>query len=202
MDTELLVDDRIDEGRALISELFTDAFDVAVAMWIKTSEEGRWFFYVGSSSVEVQELGNAYRRVYACLSRIPNSSIALSDIKLVNVGHAIARDAIAIRDRNPARIPTRYHGKRLGNLSIEDAYIYPQVSASISREELLRTIVGLMNRRGFLQPSIVTMRNGTTLQAIPKGIDMNVPGSVQIVLHDTVAGIDRVVSVDDVISIQ
>jgi hypothetical protein len=44
----------------------------------------------------------------------------------MNVTNPIAQDAIAWRDRYPGRVPTRYHGKRLGNLAVEEAYIYPK----------------------------------------------------------------------------
>ena len=40
MDYELLVDERIDDGRSLLAGLVEDGFDVTVAFWAKTSEEG------------------------------------------------------------------------------------------------------------------------------------------------------------------
>jgi hypothetical protein len=126
MDTELLVEDRIEDGRRLVAELIKEGFDVTVAFWVRTSEEGLWFLYVGSTSVESGKVGDAYITAYDCLARLPNSSISLSDIKLVPATNPIAKDAKEIRDRYAGRVPTKYHGKQLGRMAIEEAYIYPE----------------------------------------------------------------------------
>src|SRR3954462_9877886 len=112
MDTELLVDERVDDGRRLLSELVRSGFDVTAAFWIKTSEEGLWFLYIASAAVSQGKVGDAYGAVYAAMSRLPHPSISLSDIKLVAPDNPIAADAISIRDRYAARIPTRYNGDR------------------------------------------------------------------------------------------
>ena len=57
MDTELLVENRIDDGQRLLIELVRDGFDVSAAAWLKTSEEGLWFLYIGSKSVDASENG-------------------------------------------------------------------------------------------------------------------------------------------------
>jgi len=44
---------------------------------------------------------------------------------LVNDRNPIVQEAVEVRDRDSARTPTRYRGKRLGGLSITEAYIYP-----------------------------------------------------------------------------
>lgn len=125
MDTELLVESQIDDGRRLVDQVVRDGFDVSVAFWVKTSEEGLWHLYIASPSVDEGKLGEAYRKVYASLGKIPDSWVSPSDIKLINDANPIAQDVIAVRNRYPARIPTRYRGKRIGNVSIVEAYIYP-----------------------------------------------------------------------------
>ncbi|HEY7424546.1 MAG TPA: hypothetical protein VH682_09985 [Gemmataceae bacterium] len=124
MDTELLVEDHIEDGGKLLAELVRSGFDVTVAFWIR-SEEGRWSFYIGSNAMEPDKIGNAYGPLYACLSRISASSMILSEIKIVHASNPIAKDAIAVRDRHLGRFPIHYRGKQLGNLAIEEAYIYP-----------------------------------------------------------------------------
>jgi hypothetical protein len=125
MDTELLVEEMIDDGRMLVAELIKEGFDVTVAFWVKT-DEGLWYLYIGSTSVESGRVGDAYIVAYDCLTRIPRPSISLSDIKLVPATNPIAQAATEIRDRYADRTPTRYHGKQLGRMAIEEAYIYPQ----------------------------------------------------------------------------
>lgn len=203
MVTELLVDEQIENGRDLIAELVEDGFDVTVAFWARTSEEGLWFLYIGSTSVGVHSLGEAYRRAYACLRRLTNTWIALSEIKLVHATNPIAQEAIVIRDKFPGgRLPTRIGGKRLGNLSIEEAYIYPRASGQMTTSEVLQTVIGLMNRTGAVQPSIVTFSDGSKIQAIPAGINMNSPGTTQIMLLDVVSGTNRTVTPTEIVNIQ
>jgi len=121
MDTELLVDNRIEDGQKLVAELVIAGFDVSVAFWVKTSEEGLWFLYIGSTSVEPSIIGDAYRTLYACLSKIPDPWVGMSEVKLIQASNPIAKDAMAARDRQPGHLLVRFQGKRLGNLSIEEA---------------------------------------------------------------------------------
>jgi hypothetical protein len=126
MDTEVLVENHfVDDGYKLLLELVRDDFDVAVALWVKTSEEGLRFLYIASPSVEPAKIGDAYRRVYVCLNRIPISTISLSEIKLVHSSNPIAVEAMALREKsNGGDLTIRYPGKRLGHMAIEAALIY------------------------------------------------------------------------------
>jgi len=202
MDTELLVEDRIADGEKFIAELIRDGFDVTVALWAKTSEEGLWFLYVGSSSVQAGNIGVSYRRAYECLSRVPSASIRLSEIKLVAATNPIAEEAIAVRDRYPARLPTRFQGTRLGNLSIEEAYIYRRDAGPMTSSDVMLAVTTLMNRTGILQPSLVTLRDGTSIRAIPVSIQMRQPGDVQIVFQNVDTNSEQTIAADDVANIE
>ena len=125
MDTDLLVDDRIDDGQRLIDQLTREEFEVLAAFWIRASEDGLWQLYIASPSIDPEKLGEAYRQVYAALRKLEPSSVSPSDLDLINGANPVARAVIEVRDRYPGKPPTRYHGKRLGNFSIEEAYIYP-----------------------------------------------------------------------------
>jgi hypothetical protein len=126
MVTELLVESQIEDGRRFVEQLVRDGFEVTVAFWVKTSEEGSWHLFIASPSVDAEKPSGAYRKVYASLSKIPDIGISPSDIKLISSTNPIAQDALEMRgDRYPGRISTLYQGKRLGGLSIREAYIYP-----------------------------------------------------------------------------
>jgi hypothetical protein len=125
MDTELLVEERIDGGQKLIDQLVRDGFDVRVAFWVKASEGGVWHLYIASPAVSPEKVVEAFRTVYASLSKLADPWVSHSEVKLLNGTDPAARAAVEIRDRLPGKSPTRYHGKRLGNLTIEEAYIYP-----------------------------------------------------------------------------
>src|SRR5437588_5450 len=98
MAPELLVDERLEDGGRLTTELVRGGFDVRAAFWIRTQGEGLWFLYIASSSTR-QGLGNAYRTVYAAWSRLRIQSIAPSQIKVIDPDDRIAVEVIAIRDR-------------------------------------------------------------------------------------------------------
>jgi hypothetical protein len=125
MDTETLVENQIEDGQRLIDQLSRDEFEVLVAFWLKTSEDGTWQLYIASPSVDTCKRVEVYRKVYASLNRLEQSCVRPSDLSLISGTTQIAQAAIQIRDRHPGQTPIRYHGKRLGNITIEEAYIYP-----------------------------------------------------------------------------
>jgi hypothetical protein len=201
MDHELLVDPQIEDGKALIAHLVRDGFDITVAFWVKTSEEGLWFLYLGSKTVAIMTLADAYRAIFAALRQIPNAAITLSQIKLVAPDNPIAAEVIDIRDRYPARWATRYLGQSLGKVFIEEAYIYPWPPGPMSPSEVIQRVAHLMERTGALASSLVTLGDGTQFEAVPMGIQRNDTGGVQIAFHDLASGSNRSVSADDVVSI-
>lgn len=125
MATEFLVDNLIDDGKRVVDQLVDDGLDVAAAFWVKTREEGLWHLYIASPMIDAKKPGEAYQVAYTSLSKVTGSGVQLSDLKLINDTNPIARDIIFLRDRYPAKTPTRYHGRQIGKLSIEEAYIYP-----------------------------------------------------------------------------
>jgi hypothetical protein len=126
MDTELLVDSRIDDGLRFVTQLGRDAFEVVLAFWVRTSEEGSWYLYLASPAVDAERIGDAYRIAYASLNKLPDSSLSLSDIRLVHPDHPIAQDVREILRRYPpGRMPTRSRCPTLGGLAIDEVYIYP-----------------------------------------------------------------------------
>src|SRR5206468_8559353 len=104
MDQELLVENRFEDGEKLLSQLVRSNFDVTVAFWVLTSEDSSWYLYIGSNAADPGGYGNAYGMLYVSLSKIPHISVSLSDVKLVHPSDPIASHAIALRDRNLARL--------------------------------------------------------------------------------------------------
>jgi hypothetical protein len=70
MDTELLVEEQIDDGQRLIDQLIRDEVEVNVGFWVRTSEEGLWHLYIASPAINPEKLGEAYRKVYASLNKL------------------------------------------------------------------------------------------------------------------------------------
>jgi hypothetical protein len=201
MDQELLVDSRIDDGVKLLSELVKHGFDVTVACWVRTSDSGSPSLYIGSTAVERGKIGDAYVIAYDCLSRVPDASIELSDLQLVPSSHPIAKAALAVRERYPERVATRYHGKRLGGLAIEEAYIYPRLINTVPPVEVLRTVLEMIGSSGPVKPSAIKLRDGTALRASPTGIRRLPSGEVEITLRDPDTNTERVVALADLVSL-
>lgn len=200
---EILVDiQQIDDGQALIAEILRQGLiDVAVALWVKRSDVGYWSFYIGSASLATIKIGDAFHAVYLAQHRIGRSSIGLSDVRLVPPTNPVAAKAIKIRDRHRANLPTRIRARMLGDLPIEEAYIYPRTMGPMSRDEVVQTVAALMSRTGAFAPSSITLRDGSSLQAVPTSIQLGVPGELRIVLHDLEGNTDRTISADEVVSI-
>lgn len=202
MDTELLVDDHVEDGRRLLTELASQGFEISIAFWVRAREEDLWVFYIASPQVGRVSIGDVYRIVYAALGRLTNASITLSNVKLIAPDNPIAVDAMAVRKRFPASIASRYNGKRLGRLAIEEAYIYPPITAGMDRAQVLQTVTQLMNRTGLIQPSLITLRNGSSLQAIPVGVQVQHPGRITVVLQNAASGANESLPIDEITNIQ
>ena len=128
MDTDLLVGTLIDDGRWLLRFLANDHFEVSVAFWARVQADGSWNLFLATPHLPAASEGSAspYIRVYSALDQLPNRSISAMDVSLLEVSNPIAIDAVAVRDRYPARGATHIRSKlRLGNLTVAEAYIYP-----------------------------------------------------------------------------
>ena len=128
MDTDTLVKDLIDDGRKLVEELPQHGFEVTAAFWLKASEDGKWAFYIVSPVVEAEGLVKAYRQLHPLVRKMPQPFwIDPLEIKLIGPTNSIAQDVLAIHRRVPGpRVsPIRWGGTKLGNMSIEGAYLYP-----------------------------------------------------------------------------
>jgi hypothetical protein len=100
-----------------------------VAFWVRTSEGGLWHLIIASPEVDEERPNVAYRKLYASLDKLPSSWVTPADVTLLNEQNSIARAAIEVSERYPAPLPTNHHGKRLGDLAIKEAYIYPAIGA-------------------------------------------------------------------------
>lgn len=102
----------------------------------------------------------------------------MSEVKLIEASNPVAKDAIAARDRQTSLMPVRFQGRRLGNLPVEETYIYPRVGGQKSPGEILRTLVDMADRPAGTRasPSIITLLDGTTVNAVITGFHLNLPG--------------------------
>ena len=134
MDTELLVESALEEGKKLIEKLLREGFELMAAFWLKGTEKGSWRFYVVSSVADSKGIAEGYRRLDTAMRPMPQFNwIDPLEIKLIGPSDPIAAEVLAVYASvlAPKSTPLRWRGIMLGNLSIDGAYIYPQPAAPV-----------------------------------------------------------------------
>ena len=179
MDQSTLVDNQILDGRRFVERFAADGNLVQAAFWVKTAEEGIWFLYIVTDLVDREGPAAAYRAVEASMQKLGESWVSSSEIKVVGPGNPVARDLLATMARHPGRFSTRFGGKTLGSMAVEQIYIYPPQAFTTAQanpmttEDIGREILRLMNRGpGILQSSRVTLRDGTAFQGLPFSLQL------------------------------
>jgi hypothetical protein len=133
MDTESLVENLIDDGKRLVEYLPQRGFPIAAAIWLKASHNSRWYFYLVSSLVATEGIQSAYGRLLPLRRQVPGP-LGIDPLKVTLIGleHPIAKDVLTLHARapGPQGTPVRWGGRSLGNLGIEEAYVYPVPAAA------------------------------------------------------------------------
>ncbi len=128
MDTATLVTERIDDAEKLIKELSQQGFEVAGAFWLHSTENGKWRFYVISPGADTQGRAQAYRQLHTLIRQMPQSfGFEPLGVRLIGPTDPIARQVLDILQsvHGPQQGPIRWGGIRLGNVSIDGAYLFP-----------------------------------------------------------------------------
>lgn len=208
MVTDSLVESKIADGRRLVEQLMVDGFPINAAFWVKTAEEGMCFFYVVSAAYDAQGPAYAYAAIYGSLHKLTDPWVAMSEIKLIGPQNPIALSVGGLMARHPGAASLRYGSKTLGSMAVEEVYVYPpflfdaQRRNQMTTEEILREVVRLMNRgAGIVEPSRVTLQNGSTFHGVPFSLQLGTQQAmiVQFIADGEVA--PRIVRADEIASI-
>jgi hypothetical protein len=124
----ILVENQIDDGSKILEQLRSKNIDVTAAFWLKPIDDERWYFYIALQAVDDKGLAAAYREINAAIQNLQNLWIDLFQLKLIGANDPIAKDVLRIRDRGGAPLATRVRGYKLGEVYIDEAYIYPPLS--------------------------------------------------------------------------
>jgi hypothetical protein len=128
MDQVALVERQIDDGQKLVEMLRAGGFDVTAAWWMKASEERLWFLYIASKEVDEKGIAAAYRALSTARRGMEELWVDTFEVKLVGADKPITKDVLRAFGRHPGRMPLRYFGPPLGDVSVEEAYIYPPLA--------------------------------------------------------------------------
>ena len=135
MDQATQVEIQIEDGQSVIDRLSREGIAVTAANWVKESESGQWYLYLATPLVS-EDGGTtpSYRRVNAVIRELQKEAIGdlkkkpfgidSLEVKVIGPPNPIAKAVASIRDRQD-RIGPWFRGDRLGNVSVEGAYMYP-----------------------------------------------------------------------------
>ena len=132
MDQATLVDHQIEDGAKLINQLGRDNFDVKAAYWLYTSQSEQWFLYLVSDVVNREGITEAYKRVYKAMRTLTNLWIERFDVKVVSPDDPVAKaiiDSLSKQHGLFALMTTWVRGSKVGDVHIENAYIYANTGA-------------------------------------------------------------------------
>ncbi|HEV3004794.1 MAG TPA: hypothetical protein VGX78_10050 [Pirellulales bacterium] len=121
-----LVENQIEDGQRLVEELSRAGFDVRAACWVKACDDDRWYLYIASKAVDDKGPTAAYCEVHLAMRHLPASKIGPFDVKVIGATHSIL-GVLELQRRFPTQIPVWFHGLRLGDVAIDEAYIYAPV---------------------------------------------------------------------------
>lgn len=124
MDQGTLVESQINDGAKIVEKLRETGFDVAAAWWMKSSEEGLWFLYIASKEVGENGIAAAYHSVLTTMGSMGQLWVDRFRVKLVDLENPTTKDVLDILARYPGRL-SNWYGGRLGNVTVDGAYIYP-----------------------------------------------------------------------------
>jgi hypothetical protein len=125
-----LVESQFNAGQTLINRLPYEKVTVTAAAWVKESDTGDWYLYLATPLVsEGESTRMAYRAVNAAILKMQQEDgfeRESLEIKVIGPYNPITRDLVANRGR-PGGPPVPFRGSRLGELYVEEAYIYPPI---------------------------------------------------------------------------
>lgn len=124
MDTNILVEKYIDEGKTLLKSLDAHSFHVSAAMWFYDVDSDTWKYIISTPKVDEEGPLSVYRDIQKLIHK-SNKNISLKDISVVSPHNnlvSILRKVIKTDKKAISGI--RFSKNTIGNSFIEDAYIY------------------------------------------------------------------------------
>ena len=134
MDQDSLVKDQIGAGSQLIAK-FNKYAKLQAAFWLKESDTGNWFLYLVSDQINDSNFNLAYGEVNRILRAEAERCLDPMEIKVAGVEDSVAKAVLAIQQEVPITSVTRLRNRRLGDLTVDEVYLYPLIKAKDSRRK-------------------------------------------------------------------
>ena len=142
MDQAILVENQIDDGQTLIDLLVKGGFNVTAACWLRTSEEGQWFLYIASKDVDAGGRGAGYAAMHGAIKQMTDPWLSIFEVKFIGAEEPIARDLLDLQRERQGKLPARLRRSRLGNLAVEEVYLYPPPGETSPRSTAKTKVIG------------------------------------------------------------
>jgi hypothetical protein len=124
MDQGPLVSEQINAGARFLSE-FQKYAPIQTAFWLKESEEGAWYLYVVSDQITDDNFDVAYGEVVRITGELRDPWFDPFQVKVAGIDDPLAKAVLEIQKQYSGGIATRYRGRQLGNVNVEEIYVYP-----------------------------------------------------------------------------
>ena len=124
MDQGSLVMPQIEAGARLVNA-FAAYKPVRAAFWLKDSDDREWFLYLASDQIDDSNFDLAYGEVLRITAKYPDPWLDPFQVKVVGSAAPVAKDVIGAQQKVPGKMATRLHGRQMGGVMVEEAYIYP-----------------------------------------------------------------------------
>ncbi len=168
-----LVEMQMKEGQTLLDRFAHEGISVTAAGWVKESDSGEWYLYLATPLVSEDGATRlVYRRMNAVIRKMEEEGFRMYpfDKKVIGPDDPIARDMVAHRQSRPGGPPTQFLGSRLGDLYVDEAYIYPppatpEEQAGIQLWECGRTELRPgIGPAGLCRVAVIDLENQTVLR--------------------------------------
>lgn len=202
MDHDVLVEEQIEDGRRLLEAFEAASYRVAVAAWAKLRDSRLWELYIGLDIVDRAEKQEAFGQLVSSFRTLGVTTIHLALVRIGPIGSSPFSDLREIRDRYPSMVARKLKTRRqIGREETRGLYLYPPTFDLPKPDQVVHSVLQLLDRSGGAAPSVVTFRDGSQIHAVPVGIRLNTPDGARIDWHDVVTSQDRTVPAAEVVSI-
>ncbi len=128
MDSQTLVDDQIEAAARVIDRL-KQLMPLTAAFWVKPADGRRWTLYLVTDWADSLNDSDRWFAFSMAMRQATAGEHVWGDFglgyQLVRPDSRIAQAVFDLHRQYPKQIPMRYNALMLGDMPIDDAYLYP-----------------------------------------------------------------------------
>jgi hypothetical protein len=124
MDQGSLVNEQIEAGAKVAAE-FDKYAPLAAAFWAKDIEYKDWYLYLASEQINSTNFDLAYGEVVRIFGDKKRPGMDIFQIKVAGLDNPLVKGVCDLQRAYPNVAGSHLWTRRLGEVMVEDAYIYP-----------------------------------------------------------------------------